>query len=180
MNSREGPNGHWVGTHPHSKGTQRIAWAKAAARPDERRTRSGPRPRTPLTRRTLGASGSGASAFWRLVVPRPCKKASLPKHHSKYAFAIGRYYLSLLRLVWPLGTALSFLFPWVYLQTKQEIKKYLNGSLLSKLFWSTVIKNVLLIEKNFWNSRLKAENLQNFWDHYNNFFQTVKGQNNFW
>ena len=26
-------------------------------------------------------------------------------------------------------------------------------------------KNVLVIEKNFWNSRLKAENLQNFWDH---------------
>ena len=26
-------------------------------------------------------------------------------------------------------------------------------------------KIILLIEKNFWNSRLKAENLQNFWDH---------------
>ena len=26
-------------------------------------------------------------------------------------------------------------------------------------------KIVLVIEKNFWNSRLKAENLQNFWDH---------------
>ena len=26
-------------------------------------------------------------------------------------------------------------------------------------------KNVIVIEKNFWNSRLKAENLQNFWDH---------------
>ena len=25
-------------------------------------------------------------------------------------------------------------------------------------------KNVLVIEKNFWNSRLKAENLQKFWD----------------
>ena len=30
-------------------------------------------------------------------------------------------------------------------------------------------KNVLVIEKNFWNSRLKAENLHNFWDHKNNF-----------
>ena len=26
-------------------------------------------------------------------------------------------------------------------------------------------KIVLVIEKNFWNSRLKAENLQKFWDH---------------
>ena len=26
-------------------------------------------------------------------------------------------------------------------------------------------KNVLVIEKNFWNSRLKAKNLQIFWDH---------------
>ena len=40
------------------------------------------------------------------------------------------------------------------------------GILLAKLFWPTVRKkNVLVIKKNFWNSRLKAENLQNFWDH---------------
>ena len=32
----------------------------------------------------------------------------------------------------------------------------------SDLLWE---KNVLAMEKNFWNSRLKAENLQNFWDH---------------
>ena len=32
----------------------------------------------------------------------------------------------------------------------------------SDLLWE---KNVLVIEKNFWNLRLKAENLQNFWDH---------------
>ena len=32
----------------------------------------------------------------------------------------------------------------------------------SDLLWE---KNALVIEKNFWNSRLKAENLQNFWDH---------------
>ena len=31
----------------------------------------------------------------------------------------------------------------------------------SDLLWE---KNVLVIEKNFWNSRLKAKNLQNFWD----------------
>ena len=40
-----------------------------------------------------------------------------------------------------------------------------NGILLPKLFWPTARKNVLVIEKNFWNSRLKAENSQNFWDH---------------
>ena len=41
-----------------------------------------------------------------------------------------------------------------------------NGILLPKLFWPTVRKKiVLVIEKNFWNSRLKAGNLQNSWDH---------------
>ena len=46
------------------------------------------------------------------------------------------------------------------------------GILLPKLFWPTVRKkNVLVIEKNFWNSRLKAENLQIFeitWTIYSN------------
>ena len=32
----------------------------------------------------------------------------------------------------------------------------------SDLLWEKI---VLVIEKNFWNSRLKAKNLQNFWDH---------------
>ena len=32
----------------------------------------------------------------------------------------------------------------------------------SDLLWE---KMVLVIEKNFWNSRLKEENLQNVWDH---------------
>ena len=32
----------------------------------------------------------------------------------------------------------------------------------SDLLWEKI---VLVNEKNFWNSRLKAENLQNFWDH---------------
>ena len=32
----------------------------------------------------------------------------------------------------------------------------------SDLLWE---KNVLVIKKNLWNSRLKAENLQKFWDH---------------
>ena len=37
-------------------------------------------------------------------------------------------------------------------------KKVKNGILLAKLFWSTVRKIVLVIKKNFWNSRLKADN----------------------
>ena len=40
-----------------------------------------------------------------------------------------------------------------------------NGNLLPKLFWPIWEKIVLMIEKNFWNSRLKAKNLQKFWDH---------------
>ena len=35
-------------------------------------------------------------------------------------------------------------------------------------------KIVLVIEKKFWNSWLKAENLQNFWDHLNNLFKQWK------
>ena len=39
-----------------------------------------------------------------------------------------------------------------------------NGILLPKLFWPWE-KNVLVIKKIFWNLRLKAGNLQKFWDH---------------
>ena len=52
-----------------------------------------------------------------------------------------------------------------------------NGILLPKLFWPTVThweKIVLVIEKNFWNSRLKAKNLQDFWDQLNNLFKQWK------
>ena len=38
-----------------------------------------------------------------------------------------------------------------------------NSILLPKLFWPIARKNVLVIEKIFWNLRLKAENLQIFW-----------------
>ena len=40
--------------------------------------------------------------------------------------------------------------------------------------WYFVTKIVLVMEKNFWNSRLKAENLQKFWDHSNNLFKQWK------
>ena len=38
----------------------------------------------------------------------------------------------------------------------------------SDLLWEKI---VLVIQKNFWNSRLKAKNLQKFWDHLNNLFK---------
>ena len=41
----------------------------------------------------------------------------------------------------------------------------------SDLLWEKI---VLGIEKNFWNSRLKAENFQTFWDHLNNLFKQWK------
>ena len=41
----------------------------------------------------------------------------------------------------------------------------------SDLLWEKI---VLVIEKNFWNLRLNAENFQNFWDHYNNLFEQWK------
>ena len=41
----------------------------------------------------------------------------------------------------------------------------------SDLLWEKI---VLVIEKNFWNSRLKAENFQSFWDQKNNLFEQWK------
>ena len=41
----------------------------------------------------------------------------------------------------------------------------------SDLLWEKI---VLVIEKNFWNSRLKAKNFQKFWDHLNNLFKQWK------
>jgi hypothetical protein len=37
-----------------------------------------------------------------------------------------------------------------------------NTCVLLPKLWEKI---VLVIEKNFWNLRLKAKNLQNFWDH---------------
>ena len=49
-----------------------------------------------------------------------------------------------------------------------------SGILLPKLFWSTLRKKILVINKNFWNSRLKTENLHNFLNHMNNLFKLWK------
>ena len=40
-----------------------------------------------------------------------------------------------------------------------------NGILFPKLFKPTVRKNCSTNWEKLWNSRLKAENLQKFWDH---------------
>ena len=64
-------------------------------------------------------------------------------------------------------------FEWVS-RKKSKKNKTENGILLSKLFWPTVRKNALVIEKNFWNSRLKSENSQNLLDHLNNLFKQWK------
>ena len=41
----------------------------------------------------------------------------------------------------------------------------LDGILLPKLFWPTVRKNCSRDQENFWNLKLKAENLQKFWEY---------------
>ena len=71
----------------------------------------------------------------------------------------------------------DFLFAFCFYKRKSFVNclfDFGNGILLPKLFWHTVKKKVLVIEKNFWNLRLKVENLQNFWDHLNNLFKQWK------
>ena len=41
----------------------------------------------------------------------------------------------------------------------------------SDLLWEKIVP---VIEKNFWNSRLKPENFQKFWDHLNILFKQWK------
>ena len=47
----------------------------------------------------------------------------------------------------------------------------------SDLLWEKI---VLVFEKNFLNSRLKAENLKIYWDHLNNLFKQWKVRTLFW
>ena len=47
----------------------------------------------------------------------------------------------------------------------------------SDILWEKI---VLVIEKNFWNSRLKAEKFSKILRSLEQFIQTVKGQNSFW
>ena len=46
-----------------------------------------------------------------------------------------------------------------------KLNSLVNGILFQKLFWHTVRRNCSSDWENFWNSRLRAENLRKFWDH---------------
>ena len=48
--------------------------------------------------------------------------------------------------------------------------KQVSGILLPKLFWLAMRKNCSSDRDFFWNSEPKAENLQKFWDDWNNLF----------
>ena len=57
-------------------------------------------------------------------------------------------------------------------QTKNfTLHKWYFATKIDLTYWA---KNNLVIEKNFWNLRLKAGNFQIFWDHYNNLFKLRK------
>ena len=68
---------------------------------------------------------------------------------------------------------------------KFEFDQFLWNFLLDKTRNNIALweKIVLVIKKNFWNSRLKAKNLQQFWDHLKKFKQwtvrTILKQNDF-
>ena len=66
-----------------------------------------------------------------------------------------------------IGLSLQHLCPWC-VACEKMVFYYQN---CSDLLWDKI---VLVIEKNFWNSRLKAENFQKFWDHWNNLFKQWK------
>ena len=59
------------------------------------------------------------------------------------------------------GVNAKLVWPKLFYYVDMEIRG--NGILFPKLFWPTVRKNSEW--ENFWNSRLKAENLQKCWDH---------------
>ena len=53
---------------------------------------------------------------------------------------------------------------WTFFYLSWQEKTW-NGILIPKLFWPNVRRNCCSDHEKFWNSRLKAENLQKFWDH---------------
>ena len=66
---------------------------------------------------------------------------------------------------------------WIFFSILFENFYFLQKQLYCLIIWPTARKkNVLVIEKNFWNSRLKAKNLQNNWDQSNNLFEQIKGR----
>ena len=59
-----------------------------------------------------------------------------------------------------------------------DVDKLLIGKswyFVTRIFLTYCEKRLhLVIEKNFWNSRLKVKNFQKFWDHWNNLFKQWK------
>ena len=98
---------------------------------------------------------------------------------SRGPFSVGAYFrsgltfglgpLSVLSHFW-LGptVGLSPLLVWAKKNLGELVFCYQN---CSDLLWEKI---VLVIEKNLWNSRLDAENLQNFWNQENNLFKQWK------
>ena len=72
-----------------------------------------------------------------------------------------------------------------YLMTKKR-KEYRepvnekNGFLLPKLFWPTVRKMVLVVEKKLLKFEAESPEFAKFLRSFEQLIQTVKGQNNFW
>ena len=75
------------------------------------------------------------------------------------------FLINAIQLDWSLAH-FSFVFSFGTRPGRFDIAKmHHNGILLPKLFWPTVRKNCFSDREKVWNSRLKAKNLQNFWDH---------------
>ena len=90
------------------------------------------------------------------------------------------FLINAIQLDWSLAH-FSFVFSFGTRPGRFDIAKmHHNGILLPKLFWPTMRKIVLVIEKNFWNSSLNAKNFAKILRSLEQFIQTVKGQNNFW
>ena len=122
--------------------------------------------------------------FYNLYIIFWTKKRNYPVKQQAHAKSLAVWLSTFFILVWPVWlqfghcTVVGYLvryMPFVVAPCKNPSKKdKLNGILLpncSDLQWEKI---VLVIEKNFRNSRLKAENLQNFWDHWNNLFKQWK------
>ena len=101
------------------------------------------------------------------------KKRNYPVKQQAHAKSLAVWLSTFFILVWPVWlqfghcTVVGYLvryMPFVVAPGKNPSKK---RQIESKIVLTYCEKKMykLVIEKNFWNSRLKAEKLQNFWDH---------------
>ena len=120
------------------------------------------------------ASNKAKAQYWKYDPShglRTLGKAFFPAYR-KYSVRLVRlaewivFGIFLVAILAPLCLTSPFINQTFFLQTM--VFRYQN---CSDLLWD---KNVLVIKKNFWNLRLKAKNLQNFWDHLNNLFKQWK------